>query len=444
MMILKHDDKRVISILGHSKVDDKQVYRLSTYTYCYSSGPSHLIRSTLTGEVVSLSDAEWSLIGPETAGSVTGSAVIDNQLDDLVHRCILVKADEDDYKRYKLAVSILKTMDKSKKGVHSYTILPTTGCNARCTYCYEEGIKVSTMDEATAAGTVDFIDRTRSEGEIRITWFGGEPLAANKVISGICSGLNERGISFRSEIVTNASLLTPQLMEEAACNWHLDRAQVSVDGVRSDYEARKQFADPAAHNYDTLIDSIGMLLGSGIRTVLRCNYDQGNLEDMISFWEDIYNRYGADENLKIYASMLFQAQKDEECVVLHRRMLELKSEAIRKGFVLLERKEKTPKLKACLCMADSDGKSVVIAPTGELYHCEHLPGNTSFGSIFDGDIVIGSDPRALLEADDRCRKCPFLPECTPFRKHGCPDWFEFCDRVKAVESEYLLEGLISQ
>ena len=61
--------------------------------------------------------------------------------------------------------------------------------------------------------------------------------------------------------------------------------------------------------------------------------------------------------------------------------------------------------------------------------------------LYCEDIKLGSDPRASLEADDKCRECPFLPECTPFCKHGCPDWFEYCREFKCVDTDEQIKRL---
>lgn len=122
-------------------------------------------------------------------------------------------------------------MSGNKKGLASYVILPTTGCNARCVYCYEEGYAVKTMTSETADRLVDFICETRYDDTVKLRWFGGEPLANAKIISYICKGLQERGVPYKSSMVTNASLLTKELAHEAKELWHLERVQVSLDGA---------------------------------------------------------------------------------------------------------------------------------------------------------------------------------------------------------------------
>ena len=440
MNIIREGDKRVFDIIGRKNIKADRYYRLSTYTYAYSEDSQHLILSTLTGEIVSLSDSEWSLIDPEKNPVISGASLEGKGFEVLTNNCILVYKDDDDYERYQLAVSILKAMDK-KKGVHTYTILPTTGCNARCTYCYEEGMKICTMCDSTARQVVEFIAKTRGDEEITISWFGGEPLVGSKIISYICTSLNERGIPFKSKMITNASLVTPQLLDEAVNNWHLKSVQVSADGARCDYESRKLFADPKKHNYDKLIEVIGLFLERDIKVTLRCNYDQDNIEGMYSFWEDVHNRYGKSDKLSIYAAMLFQAHDSENCVELRRRMLELTAKAVEQGLIHADNSEKKCRMKTNYCMADSDGRCVVISPEGDLYHCEHLPGNTSYGNIFDESYNLKSDKRAFMEAADKCRNCRFLPDCTSFFYNGCPDCFEHCDKIKATETEYRLRRI---
>lgn len=440
MRLLNSPDSRIIKLLGRNKVEPDRVYRLSKYAYCKSFRDRHYIKSTMTGGIYELSDEEWAVIDPSADLIIQGSDIEAAGLAELVSGCVLVYSTDDDYSRYRFAVTALKAMDRSR-GVKTYTILPTTACNARCVYCYEQGMKVSTMSESTADKVIDFILKTKRSDEITLCWFGGEPLVAANIINRICTGLNENGVSFKSRIVTNASLFTPELLDTAVNVWHLKRAQVSVDGSKSDYEARKLFCSPKIHNYEYLLKTIGIMLDAGLEVTLRCNFDQGNIEGMYSFWEDINNLYGASDKLRVYSSMLFQAQKDPSCIDLHKRYLELRTEAAKKGMKFLRFKGSECKMKINFCMADSDGKCIVIGPDGNLYNCEHLPGNTSCASIFDEDIKLGSDPRASLEADDKCRECPFLPECTPFCKHGCPDWFEYCREFKCADTDEQIKRL---
>ena len=441
MKIISSGDQRVVSIVKKKVITDK-LYRLSDFTYPFSEHGGYLFHNTLTGMTTALSETEWTMVKRDGDDLPSGSQLTESGLEALVQNGFLVEKDAKDYELYKQVVSMLKLMSGEKSGTKTYTILPTTGCNARCVYCYEEGMPVFSMNEETADRIVDFIEETRWQDKITLIWFGGEPLAGSRIISRICSGLTEKSIPFSSKIITNATMMTPELLEEAVTLWHLESAQVSVDGERKDYEARKQYVHPEAHHYDAMMAAVGRMLDKGIKVRLRCNYDGKNLDGLKRFFDDVTAHFGCPENLSVYPAMLFQAQAEDDAGELYLRIQEVNDYLRKLG--LRDRKTKPFKLKTNYCEADSGDKSVVIAPDGKLYHCEHLPGNTAFGSVYDRHIVINSDERADLPVDERCKSCCFLPECTPFFRNACPDYFEQCYAFKRIESEEKLRQLIQK
>src|ERR1043165_6340145 len=97
-------------------------------------------------------------------------------------------------------------------------ILPTEKCNFRCTYCYED-FAIGKMKEPVQLAIERYLDR-RIPGlaELRLDWFGGEPLVAHKIVrrlssyaSRLCS---EHGVALQGAITTNAYLLDFALFEE--------------------------------------------------------------------------------------------------------------------------------------------------------------------------------------------------------------------------------------
>lgn len=432
-------DRRIVSIIKKNVVSDK-LYRLSDFSYPFSENGVFLLHNTLTGMTAALSKTEWSLVESGRDKLLTGSQLIENGLGALVQNGFLVEKDAKDFEFYKQVISLLKLMSDEKPGTKTYTILPTTGCNARCVYCYEEGMPVYSMNEKTADRVVEFIEETRWQDKVTLIWFGGEPLAGSRIISRICAGLNEKNISFRSKLITNATMMTPELLDEAVALWHLELAQVSVDGERKEYEGRKQYIHPETHHYDAMMDAVGRMLNKGIKVSLRCNYDGKNLNSLKIFFDDVTARFGCPKNLSIYPAMLFQAQAEDTAVELYLRIQEVNDYLRELG--LRDKTTKPFRLKTNYCGADSGEKSVVIAPDGKLFHCEHLPGNTAFGSVNDWPIVINSDDRANSPADEKCKTCCFLPECTPFFKNACPDYFAHCYDFKRIESEEKLRRLI--
>ena len=438
MRILDTGSRRVAAVIG-KKLDPNRCYRPSAYTCLFSKDGICLLRNTLTSMTVALSEAERYLYENARKMPINGSQLC-NGFEEFVEYGFFVKEDTEDYELYRQTVSILKLMSAEKPGTKTYTILPTTGCNARCVYCYEQGMPVYTMSEETADRVAEFVVKTRWEDKIKLVWFGGEPLVGSRIISRICRSLDEKNIAFRSKIITNATLMTPELLEEAVALWHLESAQVSVDGKREDYENRKQYVDPAKHDYDAMMDAVGRMLNKGIRVTLRCNYDRDNLDGIKLFVDDITARFGCPDNLSVYPAMLFQAKAGESSVELFQNIQHVNTRLRELG--LRGKNSKPAEMKQSLCMADNGDKNVVISPDGRLYHCEHLPGNTAYGSVYDTQITVHSDERAKWDADEKCRTCCFLPECTPFFKNGCPDYFEYCRAFKQIETDEELSCLI--
>ena len=446
MKIIDNGNTSISKVIERKNIDKESFYRLSDFSYIFSVGSKKFIRYTLTNMIIEFSEDEWAVISELKTHNIKGCDLQKSGLSDLARKRLIVECDTDEYQQYQLAVYILKTISQKNKniGVKIYTILPTTACNARCVYCYEEGMATQIMTKDTADDVVDFICRTRLNDLIWIQWFGGEPLLSKDIISYICHKLNERDIYFKSKITTNASLFTKELVKEAKNIWHLQSVQVSADGKRHDYELRKRYYNPSIHNYDSMMDAISYLIDEEISVVVRCNYDSENLRDSREFLEDIKARFGNSPKLFIYFAMIFKERDKNESITLQKEVVDIIRDYQENGMKIVGFFEKDYHLRTNYCMADSEGKAVAIDPNGFLYTCEHLPGHSPFAHIRDEQISIKSDIRAYLQAHEKCRRCCFLPYCTPFLHNGCSSWDRNCYEFKRIEIDYILEQIIKK
>lgn len=445
MHIIKHGDDRVSKIVNKHQLNTEAEYRLSFMTFLYSDQNRYLIRNMLTLEVTELTKQEWDAVLKLRSASVSYKFIRENGLIQLALSRYIVETSFNEVKQYQQTVFLLQTVAGIKKGLSSYIIFPTTGCNARCVYCYEEGIAVKTMTAETAERLVRFICETRQDDEVTLRWFGGEPLAAAQIIRQICTGLQEHGVPYHSTMVTNASLMTQALAQEAKTLWHLKIVQVSLDGAKNDYEMRKKYYNTGQHNYETVMQAIRYLAEAQINVRLRVNVDFDNIERIPEFLQDIKARFGDSKHISLYLAPLYQEQRGERCLDLYKEIFRLtdlqKSLGIPKQTVT---EQKPPRIRTNYCMSDSLGKSIVITPDGFFNNCEHLPETHSWGNIFDG-VTDQTKFNRLLTAstvDGKCTNCPFLPECTPFYKNGCPAWFEKCYEYHCMKTKYMLQNLL--
>ena len=442
MKNIKAGAENAARVLYKKNLPAEKSYRLSRQTVLLAENGRALLEHTFTREVTELTAAEYAAVSALSSPQPL-SYLEAHGLTELARKRYLVEADHDEAAAYSNAVFLLNTMAKHAPGLRSYVIFPTTACNARCVYCFEEGFAVRTMTAETAARLADFICETKREGKITLRWFGGEPLAAVPVIRQICETLNGRGVPFVSRMVTNASLLTKALAHEAKERWHMEYVQVSLDGAKADYTARKRFCNPESDNYESVMQAIQFLADEDIEVMLRVNVDMENISRIGEFLDDIAAEFGDMAHLGLYLAQLSQARKSEDCEALQRLIRSFDSRIRAMTHPAAQPKKKCT-VRTNHCMADSIGESIVILPDGTFNHCENPDASHSWGDIFRGvtDPALLERLKKPAETAAECRECPFLPECTPFYRHGCREWFKGCRVCKEIDHEARLRDLM--
>ena len=152
-------------------------------------------------------------------------------LPQLIEQWFLVPQSHDDRLLSRQMTEVAKMLEKTTDAITSYTILPTTDCNARCFYCYEMGRSRVPMSQETANKTADYIIRHCQGEKVSMNWFGGEPLYNKPAITTICQRLQESGIQYSSSMISNGYLFNDDTVKEAKELWHLKWVQITLDGT---------------------------------------------------------------------------------------------------------------------------------------------------------------------------------------------------------------------
>ena len=329
--------------------------------------------------------------------------------------------------------SILRLVGGNEKSEeqNTFTIFTTTACNARCPYCFEAGYRSVSMTRETADAVVDFMIASAGGKEIRIGWFGGEPLVNAPIIDHICAALRERGSAYRSRIITNGYLWTPELIRRAAEDWKLVRAQITLDGTEEVYNATKNYISPVGSPYRRVLDNIEGLLDAGVAVNVRLNLSLENAENLLTLSEELRARFGSRKLFHVYTYLLFEYLLASEGRPLSEVSAPL--EAYRKLSLRLEEQGHGVSIGsldkwAAHCLADSDG-NFVIAPDGRLVKCEHY-----FDREIVGDVTHGVTDWAMLQSwkertpkEEQCESCPIYPACIRLKK--CPDEPQSCSAL---------------
>ena len=109
-------------IVGPQKRAEGQRYRLMTYVVQQPVDDGVLLYNTLTCSLV--------LLTPDEAADITAQQ-------ELIDRWFLVPQDYDDRKACREIRQLTALFMPTEEVITLYTILTTTGCNARCFYCFE-------------------------------------------------------------------------------------------------------------------------------------------------------------------------------------------------------------------------------------------------------------------------------------------------------------------
>lgn len=416
MIEILQKEKKSAFLLSNQKLSPGVKYKWSVFTLLYEKDGERYIYNNLSTQLYRLYsddgveyDKERLLSFDEISGNPA--------LTQLAHDYFLVPENEDEDRMYENLIDIMWSIEKVKipKGINSYTILPTTACNARCFYCFEQGMKIVTMTPEIISATVEYIIRTKCEGKIFLNWFGGEPLLRDDIIDKICAELKERGVEFESFITTNGSLITPDMARKMKNNWNLTRAQVSLDGDEEEYNRRKAYINLGGSPYRLVLNNIGLLLEQGIKVNLRCNIDKDNLEGIDSFFDDLKSAFPDKSNLSLEFVSMYDNHSTPYELPMYIKTTELNSKAHSLGF---SSKKSHMKFATMLyyCPAQIYYTTMVIDPSGNLFACEHCAEGTEIGNVFDGvtNKEISDKYLSHPPVSKKCSGCFFLPKCTTF------------------------------
>lgn len=291
------------------------------------------------------------------------------------------------------------------------------------------------MTEDTANDLIDFMSSHCGEKKfLELVWFGGEPTVAATRIDQICQGLIDKGISFRSRMMTNGYLFDEEMIAKAKNLWHLWGLQICVDGTERSYNRIKAFVGVKDNPYQRVMHNVGRLLENGIAVGLRMNYDVGNYDEFENVVNEAYERFGNHKLLTVVAHPVIGEYEDSTGAIHHgddswftQKEMELEAVASKKGFI--RREKGLPYLSFSKCTA-CNAASVTVRPDGGIVRCPQLLGDDELtGTICEGILDQEKVQSWKRTKDARvCWNCVLYPNCN--RLARCPD-ADFCHRAPA-------------
>ena len=406
MQVISGANESIGKILANFQ-NSQEVARLIHFSVEQSTESGHILYNTLTREMVLLMEEEWK-----------------NRFENdyLKKHWFTVPGDCKDNEYVDLVTWVLKYREKEPKDITGYTIFTTTDCNARCFYCFELGRSRIPMTEETAHKVANYIAGHCGGEKVKLNWFGGEPLFNKPAIDIICKDLEEKGIEYKSSMISNGYLFDMETVKTAVEKWNLKRVQITLDGTETVYNKVKAYIYKQGSPYQKVMENIGHLLDAGVSVSIRLNMDMHNAENLLELVEDLAERFREKKGLTVYAHHLFKGNEPmadlhsyEEWEKRDGAMIRLEEKIESCGLASRGGIPKKPKTN--FCMADS-GRSVTILPNGEIGLCEHFSESEFIGHIdregFD-QAVVDSWKERIPEIPE-CAECFYYPQCMQLKK----------------------------
>jgi uncharacterized protein len=341
------------------------------------------------------------------------------------------------------------------------TVAPTLACNFACDYCFQGLDKPNEMmKEEVQDAILEFVEEeSRYFRTLNMTWYGGEPLLAMKVIRSLSKKIfdiidpKQRG--YTGFIVTNGFRLTRKVAQELL-DLRVTKAQVTFDGAEHDHDERRPLVSGRG-TFNTLVDNIqDVVENTDLVVLVRVNIDGRNKDRIVQLMEMLEERgLSGRNNFGMYFAPVegttdaCSSCSDESMTKTEYGRLEAELTRI----ALSKQLCGVPKAPTWMgvCVA-ARPRGVVVVPSGDVHKCWDtvmLP-EKRIGSIYEPEKLQDDElHKRWLQwtpfGNDVCRDCKILPNCAgmcPYKfvhsdsTHGeagalpCPSWkFNAAERL---------------
>ena len=329
---------------------------------------------------------------------------------------------------------------KLKYQVHSYqqdvlglVLVPTTGCNFACPYCFEERKPNVSMSDRVARQLIGFIKGHPNAKSINLTWYGGEPLLAFGRIQQLLEAFKtELSIPIaKHHMVTNGYLLTPEVADFMGKHG-LKSVQITLDGTEEQHNRTRCLKGNSAGTFEHILSNIDVLLKHQpqIKVSIRVNVNKSNADDFFPLYSMLSKRW-SDKSIYIYPGFIREDTPDgknlcSRCITVDDGP-EFFSMLRNRGANLNHR----TKLVDKGCMANQIN-SYIVGPKGEIYKCwndvsnpKRIVGYIHRKQLSNSNLLYKYMTETSPFDDPTCRQCGVMPLCSG----GCA-WYRMRNRFE--------------
>ncbi len=395
------------------------MYKLSNYSVFTETEEGLIIINTYTGAVGKIDVKVKNALNQELFDEDS----FDNlTLKKLRQNGFIVPKEQDEYQKI---IDKEQSMIYEKSKAQCIVIAPTLQCNYNCEYCFEDGRRNNnSMTPQIVEAVVNYVKNHLfgETKELKVIWFGGEPLLKMDLIREISKELikvcNKKRIMYHAHIVTNGYFLTNEIAKEISEEYGIRTAQITLDGPVHIYERIKQTPMGA---YNKVLDNI---VGASkfMNICIRLNITPNYYPYLLKYVDELMEIFRDCPTISIYLAEIRNDWKEsglekEESNSFWKMKQQFES------YVSTNYQNRLTN-KDVLCFSGPKcglvkKNNYIIGPQGELYRCEHMVGLQEgiIGTCFEGryhnraDVVFN-----FMEYPKKCHECKVFPICMG----GCP------------------------
>lgn len=297
-------------------------------------------------------------------------------------------------------------------------------CNFSCRYCFQGEQKgKKNMSDATAEQLVAYIKQRFTPGKkkLQLQLYGGETLLYKQRIISLAAQLKPfveaQGGELVIDLVSNGSLLTPQVVEELN-QWGLDGVKVTLDGPPKNHNHFRPFKN-GSPSFEIIVNNLAKVC---TKTKIRLggNFTRDNFRSFPPILDTLAAQGITPDRLELVNFNIVMQINDTIanntyhggcCTInetwLQEASLHVREEVFKRGYSLGE-------LGPEPCAVEVDD-AFSVNHDGSLYKCITWVGHEQFKI---GDIWQGVDERykethhlGHWQKEGKCRECQYLPLC---------------------------------
>lgn len=254
-------------------------------------------------------------------------------------------------------------------------LFPTEQCNFRCTYCYED-FKAKQMEPAIVDAIKKLIDRRApSLDALEVMWFGGEPLAAKRVVYDISRHIINLSkstpcFSYRANMTTNGYRLD-LATAETLVSLGVTSFQVSLDGPQVIHDRSRIRADGSG-TFSRIWSNLLTIRNSelSLSIMLRLHFSPDTYLEMDPLIEAINEEFGEDRRFTVYFKAIGRlgGPNDHNIRIFTETMTSEVRAYLEEKLRYKEQIHPFPKDEVYICYA-SKPNSLAVRSNGDLAKC---------------------------------------------------------------------------